>query len=99
AWAMELPPTTLPLAEPPTAIVTFVRLPALPEWAVADPPRPPSPPAATTRTSFWAGPVSPEPPRATPLPPELPVESASPSDDEPPVGPESPASPPAAEPG
>ena len=44
------------------------------------------------------GPVSPERPRETPLPPELPVESASPSDDESPVGPEPPASPPAVEP-
>jgi hypothetical protein len=31
AWAMELPPTTVPVAEPPTAIVVLVREPAFPE--------------------------------------------------------------------
>src|SRR5206468_3528249 len=81
ASAMELPPMTLPVAEPPTAMVVLEREPALPECAVALPPRPPSPPVATMRVSFSAGPVSPERPRETPLPPELPVESASPSDD------------------
>src|SRR5947209_9769707 len=63
-------------AGPPAASVAPVALPALPDLAVAVPPRAPWPPVATTLVMFVASPVSPDVAMERLLAPVLAVESA-----------------------